>query len=186
MSLPSIAPLVAAFLLLAGPSARPVQRDRPIPTDDAYVQGIPLCLSCQFGSSPVLRVINSYRGLSQSYLKFDIRHPSRGGLRRATLRLFVLDPSVDGMEVHNVPDTSWTEDTIVWSNRPAPDPEFVAFSAPRAGWISVDVTSILPPGGGVVSIAITGAVDTALDSAEFSAKEGPHPPKLLAVWSGHA
>ena len=70
-----------------------------------------------FGTTPTLDVDGS--PVIESYLRFPVTGLT-GTVRRATLRLWVTDKSVDGPAVYPT-GTAWTETGITWNtpSRPA-------------------------------------------------------------------
>ena len=117
-----------------------------------------------------------------SYMKFDIQSLA-GTVVSATLRLYAINGSVDGVAVYSVSEnlegsgTAWTESNITWNNAP-----FIgglpidSVSQVQIGtWVELDVTSVIV-GNGVVSFGLANDGD---DSARFNSKEGANKPELV-------
>jgi chitodextrinase len=79
-----------------------------------------------------------------SYLRFTV--PATGTVARATLRLYVADPSHDGPAVVST-GASWSESQLTWNNRPAAGATLADVGAVAAGWLEYDVTSAVTAGG---------------------------------------
>jgi hypothetical protein len=91
-----------------------------------------------------------------SYLRFDVQGTS-GAIGSATLRLFALSSSSDGIEVHGVASNGWSETGITYNNAPAMGGVVGSSGGYGAGqWLEIDVTSLVN-GNGPVSLAFTAA-----------------------------
>jgi hypothetical protein len=135
------------------------------PSADAYVsQTRP---TVNFGSAKEL-LAGSRPKLRRSYLRFDVANLS-GTVAKATLRFYSNNANQTGFAVHAVPDTSWNEQTITYTN--APPPGAVVATVPPVvadTFTSVDVTGLVT-GEGVVSLAMTAADRLRLASRESGA-----------------
>ncbi len=117
---------------------------------------------------------------SYGYLLYDLS-ALEGTVTSAVLALHARDVSEatgDGGTVYAVSDTSWTEDSLTWNNRPSFGAAVASFPAVQSGDdIEIDVTSAVSAGGRVAfALATTGD-----NSAHFSSKEdgdGSHAPLL--------
>lgn len=79
------------------------------------------------------------------YVKITVSGVSN--IQSARLHLHSNDET-DTINVHPVADTSWTEGSLNWDNRPAHDAAIAASAAPVAGtWFSFDVTSLVTANG---------------------------------------
>lgn len=106
----------------------------------------------------------------RSYVMFDLSHLS-GRVISATLTLTAQDDSSaagDGGTVYAVSDTSWEEETLAWSARPALGSALDSFGAVSEGQqIALDVTAGTSVGGRVAfAIASDGT-----NGAHFCSKE---------------
>lgn len=74
----------------------------------------------------------------------------------AKLRLFVTDLSPSGGQFRHVPDNSWAEGSVTWSNAPAASSTNTAsLGAVSTGtWVKVDVFSLVK-GDGTYSLRIS-------------------------------
>jgi PKD repeat protein len=113
-------------------------------------------------------------GLWRSFLRFDVAGLSKPVVR-ATLRLYVDNPSDDGGAVSAV-STSWSEGAITWSTAPPLGATLASFGAVAAGgWVEVDVTSAVT-GNGSYAFGL-GSAST--DSVYYGSRESAHPPQLV-------
>src|SRR3954447_5602426 len=110
----------------------------------------------------------------RAYLRFTVAGLS-GPLTPATLRVNAASASKSAVTVRRVSGDSWAEQSLTWSNAP-PLPAASAASSTgfSAGWVAIDVTSLVT-GNGVVSLAITETSRTAvsLRSREAGAATAP-------------
>jgi len=109
------------------------------PVDDAYVAGeLP---NDNFGSDILLDADAS--PVRESYLKFDLRPLASQGVSQATLRMYVTNGSGGAFELRDVSDSSWTEASITFNNKPAKGNVIAGFTPGTATgrWLDVDVTS---------------------------------------------
>ena len=107
----------------------------------------------------------------EAYLKFDLQ--TLGGLdvSVAKLRMFVSDTTNNPQNIRPVADDSWTEQTITFNNRPAMGAPVWIFAPNSAGWLEIDLTSLVAnDAGSIMSLAIdsTGSNAYAFNSAEAS------------------
>ncbi|MDZ7343173.1 MAG: DNRLRE domain-containing protein [candidate division KSB1 bacterium] len=156
------------------------------PLHDAYVR-----LSSPdrgYGITPALlqRVTDSET--IYTYLKFQVAALS-GTVTRATLRLYVTDPSDDGGAVYAVSNhlrgttTEWTETNLNWNKAPVIDGTPISASGPVSidTWIEFDVTSAIV-GHGTYSF---GLKNTSSNVVNYSSKEGGNPPVLVIQTTGN-
>jgi len=115
------------------------------PTDDAKVTSLG---DYNYGSSDNLRAryFSSDGTKDPSFLKFDISTiPSGAFIDSAILKLYctyrVSTTSV--VYCYSVTDDSWSEDTLVWSNKPAEVDLLDQVTLSTTGWKSWDVTSFV-------------------------------------------
>ncbi len=128
-----------------------------------------------FGQTTELRAKTQAGSSFQSLLTFDLAALS-GIPTSARLRLFVTDESNSGGSLYRVPNT-WSESTIVWSNKPALPATSLATagSAPAGTWVEFDVSSAIL-GPGTVSFALAGGTT---NSVLYWSREGTNPPELV-------
>jgi hypothetical protein len=113
----------------------------------------------------------------ESYLRFDL-----GGvtapIQRATLRLYVVDPSPDGPQLF-LTDTAWTEGGITWNQRPARIGTAVGdLGAVTVNtWVEYDVTAHVR-GKSSIGFAL---IPASQDGVDFSSRTGAQPPQLVIV-----
>ena len=90
------------------------------PTDDAHVKSA--WADRSYGGQNHIRLRDHASGY-RSYVKFDVNGIDEP-VTRATLRLYVVDPSRDGGTVyavsnmHQGTNTAWTQDELTWNNAP--------------------------------------------------------------------
>jgi hypothetical protein len=115
-----------------------------------------------------------------AYFTFDLSSLS-GTVISATLKLSVTgDGSVDGGSVSSVSDTSWTESTLTYNNRPAISAPVVSIGAAPANQpVTVDVTSAVTTNG-ILGLAVA---STNGDGVSYASRESSMSP-LLTVTVG--
>ncbi len=126
-----------------------------------------------FGTDVQLIADNS--PVKASLLKFSVT--GVGPVKTARLRLYCVDPSDRGGDLHLVRDSSWAETSVTWNTAPAADSGLLGSlgAVATGGWYEFDVGSIVT-GDGTYSFEIT---STSADGAHYSSKEGAQPPQLL-------
>jgi hypothetical protein len=95
---------------------------------------------------------------------------------RVRLRVFATTRSTTAVTIRAVGSATWGENTITWSNAPAPGAtvgSHPAFASP--GWIEVDVTPLVS-GNGPVSLLID---TTSTTSSAYASRETTTKPQLL-------
>lgn len=134
------------------------------------------------GRETTLRVRNAPGGRYRSYLRFDLTAAS-GSVRTAKLRLYCTDGSPSGGRVFVIPNSSWSETEIVWTNQPAATGTRLATLGPVTAnsWVEIDVTAAVVTGRMNVFALREG---TSSDSAYYSSREGAQPPELVLSTSG--
>jgi hypothetical protein len=177
-----------------------IQSDSVGVSDDIFVLGTPLSTSSvnvfvpiadaqvkstnptnNYGSDEELR-LREGDPAHNSYLKFQVTDLN-GVVESATIRLYVTDSSNDGGSIYLVanehPDTNtaWTEDSLVWQNAPliSGNPLDTAEQAPRDAWVEFNVTEVIT-GDGIYSFGLSNSAES---SAQYSSREGIHPPELI-------
>ena len=146
------------------------------PTADARVSsGNP---SQNFGGSSTFRARLAPASTEQSYLRFLVGGLEDQRIVRATLRLFVTDPSVDGGSL-SVGPCGWDEATLTWANAPGLggtqlDAKTTVF--PQS-WVEFDASQLVK-GPGTWCFGLSSASS---NSVIYSSREGSHPPELVVV-----
>lgn len=140
------------------------------PAADAYVTAaIP---NTNFGGSQQIRFDASPD--VKGYLTFNVQGLN-APITRVKLRLYANSSSSKGSNVYGVPDSSWGERSITYTNAPALGNQIGAIGPFRSGtWIEVDVTAFVT-GNGTFSLALTGLNSTAVSlvSREGGAAKAP-------------
>ncbi len=104
-----------------------------------------------------------------------------GSVARARLRVYLQSKLTAGFSVYAVAPT-WTEKTLTWNSAPQPSGTPVSSGpVPAAGWVEIDVTSLIPPGSPTLSVAL---ISTSGTSVSVSSRETTNKPNLLVDWSG--
>lgn len=165
--------LVLAFLVgnaMAAESSASIQSDPNIvvlnPVADAYVAvGWP---NMNFGDQFVL---NAYgNGDKISYLRFDLSGLRGRVVQSARLRVHVRNPSKDLMQVREVDDVAWEENSITYYNRPDLRSLVNSFETRESrDWHEVDLTTSIGTHNGLpysIAIVNTGYDPMGLDSRE--------------------
>ena len=142
-----------------------------------------------YGSKNQIRTRDKSSKTLYSYLKFHV-NGLNGTVQSATLRLYVIDPTVEGSTVYEASNdyistsTPWTEDGINGNNAPA----ITGSSLDSAGdpnedvWVEFDVTLVVT-GNTTYSFALKG---NSVNSVKYSSKEGDFPPELVVVTNSNA
>jgi hypothetical protein len=126
-----------------------------------------------YGTATVLMVDTS--PMAESYLRFDVAGLS-GPIQKATLRLWVLDPTTNGPPVYSCGSATWTETGITWNAKPAAtSPRDDKGSIAAGVWIEYDVTPFVT-GNGSLCLALSPQSSNGLD---LSSREGANPPQLV-------
>lgn len=104
-----------------------------------------------------------------------------GSVVRARLRVYLQSKLTTGFTVSAVAPT-WTEKSLTWNSAPQPTGNPVPSGAvPAAGWVEIDVTSLIQPGSPTLSVALLSSSGT---SVSVSSRESANRPALLVDWSG--
>ncbi|TMB69622.1 MAG: DNRLRE domain-containing protein, partial [Chloroflexi bacterium] len=137
------------------------------PVDDAYVAGdLP---ADNFGSDPSLSVDAS--PVRESYIKFDLRPFAGQSVSKATLRMFVTNGSGGAVNLNAVSDSTWTEGSITFGNKPAKGAVLKTFTpgTTTSVWLQIDVTSaVASKAGSLMSAALD---TTSSDGFAFNSSE---------------
>ncbi|KQY55586.1 MULTISPECIES: DNRLRE domain-containing protein [unclassified Nocardioides] len=147
-------------------------------TDDATIhQGQP---TTNFGGADRL-LVDSSPAVLNSLVRFSVTGVAGRQVQRATLRLYVLDPTEMGGAVSGTSDTTWSEQTVTWNTAPAAGPTVGTLPGVQAGsWYEVDVTDLVT-GDGAVSLRITPMSTNGADYASSEYPGGLGPALVLRV-----
>ena len=165
--------------LVATPTSTSVTSTTTTFTSDADSYVDASAVNTNYGGSTQLRIDNS--PIVRDYLRFNVRGLS-GVVSKATLRIYASSSSAAGYQVYLVPDTSWGEMSINYTNAPTLGGLAGSFGAFGAGvWTTVDITSFIT-GNGTVSLAMTALNSTAVS---FVSREGGvNAPQLVITTGG--
>ena len=155
------------------------------PSDDALVKSA--WADRSYGDQNHIRLRDHASGY-RSYVKFDVNGIDEP-VTRATLRLYVVDPSRDGGTVYSVSNmhqgtnTAWTQDELTWNNAPLlPSTYLDSVGEVFEGtWVEFDVTAAVS-GNGTHSFGLSSASG---NSAMYSSTEGRFPPQLVILSSAN-
>jgi hypothetical protein len=143
------------------------------PTDDTWVTvSSP---TSNKGADGALRVASAAQ--RESFLKFTVSGISQS-INSATLRLYSVSVA-QTVNCRSVADTSWTETSVTYNNRPAMGNVVDSQTAVAGTWTEYDVTSYVS-GNGTYAFGLegTGGIQ------DFSSKEGANPPELVINYGG--
>lgn len=146
------------------------------PSADSFVDGsTKSSRATNYGASDLLKV--GLGGKKFSFVKFDLSS-LKGNVGLAKLKVYVSQGNKGAFVIRNVPDTSWTESGITWSNQPNNDKTIVGgFENPKNGqWVEIDITSYLKNySGKVVSMNLRSNGDNEIT---LNSKNSSNPPEL--------
>ncbi|HLK99467.1 MAG TPA: DNRLRE domain-containing protein, partial [Myxococcaceae bacterium] len=114
----------------------------------------------------------------EAFLRFDVSGLNGATVRRATLRLYAVNPTSDGPEVYAT-SSGWSETGLTWSNRPARAgvPSADSGAIAQEAWVALDVTPLVRADGAVSFVLL----HTYSDGAEFLAREAGRNPAQLVL-----
>ncbi len=146
-------------------------------SEDAYVDGAKP--SSTLGTRPDLRVDAS--PVQRTYLKFQVTGVGTRAPTTQTLRVHAGSGLAAGFDVRAVPDNSWTEKGITYSNAPSVG-ALLATSGPvtSGSWVEIPVTGLIS-GDGTYTLALVARSTTAL---RLDARESGTSAQLLADTTG--
>jgi hypothetical protein len=150
------------------------------PTADAYVDSSNA--TTNFGTATVLQQMSPGTSTKVTYLKFVVSGLP-GAPTSATLNLTSEVTGQTASKVFAVSDTSWTEQTITWNNRPAPGSTSIGSTgALTSGQMtSAVLANNAITGDGTYSFAVTNGA-TAVRTFD-SKEQGPKAPTLVLNFS---
>jgi hypothetical protein len=116
-----------------------------------------------------LRVDNDVGFRAESHLRFTVTGVT-GFVREARLRLYALNPTVDGPALHGTA-SAWDEATLSWSNRPASTsgPYHDTGAINTGEWVDINALPIVT-GNGTFTFALKA---TSGDGNGFASRETP-------------
>ncbi|MDY7229159.1 DUF7594 domain-containing protein [Hyalangium rubrum] len=128
------------------------------------------------GSASQFKVDGGPRG--EAFLRFDVSGVGNATVRRATLRLYAVNPTSDGPEVYAT-STTWTESGLTWNNRPprVGIPSADAHAIPQEAWVGFEVTPHVRGDGAVAFLML----QTGSDGVEFLSREAGRNPAQLVL-----
>jgi hypothetical protein len=128
---------------------------------------------------------DKYNTGMNGFLMFDIDTAGLGILS-ATLKLYCSHRDIT-LKIHDVADTTWTENSLTWNNQPSLGSNIVTRAVGTDVWEAFDVTGSVPSSGRVCF----GLTSTVASYSNVDTKDGANPPVLeleLAVdandWDG--
>ena len=156
----------------AAPAGSTPQRLVLAPRADAYVDAANPTTS--FGLEPDL-LVDRAPDAYQTTLRFDVPTLT-APVQRATLRLYVTNPSPNGPAIH-VTTNTWSETRVNWETRPRAGTLVANPANIPTGWLELDVTRAITRAG-EISFLLVPEHD---DGADFDSREGTRPPELVVV-----
>ncbi len=144
------------------------------PVQDTHVvQGAP---DSNYGSNALLALRSGkYTNAMNGYIMFDV-DVGNLAIVSAKLKLYCTRQSFN-MTIRDVADTSWTEATLTWNNRPAMGTNSLTQAVGTNLWEAFDVSGFVVRNG-LVGFGLTSDLAS---YANVDAKEGSHPPVLEIV-----
>lgn len=147
-----------------------------LPTADTYVtRRRP---NANYGSASILKIDGS--PIEASYLKFDLSPLTFSKIISTKLRFRVSNSSISAQSIKKVLDTSWSETSLTYQNRPALTETLGSIPSPSLSgtWREVDVAPSLAPS----LILSLGIESTGSDGLDFSSKDSSYPPQLIVTY----
>jgi hypothetical protein len=130
-----------------------------------------------YGTQATLLVDSS--PVKRTYLRFDASGVP-GTIVGARLRLSNKTAHSVGIVVRPVVSVTWPETTTTWRNAPPLATGAVSSGSLPAGWVELDVTSVLRWSNRLVSLALTTTSKTGLT---FDSRSTARPPQLIVTTS---
>jgi PKD repeat protein len=147
------------------------------PSDDTYANSSsPTQVN---GNTNNLRVRAGSTNL-HTYLRFTVS--GVGSISDARVRLWVLEPGVDGGGLQQTTTTAWSEGSLNWTNRPAPTGPVLdtAGAAATGTWVELDVSAVVTGDGTYSFVLINGANDL-VRYASSEASNAAQRPQLVVT-----
>jgi len=145
------------------------------PTDDTYANKNNR--DTNYGSDTDVQTHNNAKW---SFLQFTVSDIA-GDVNEATLRVYCFDNNSDTVNVKEVSDNNWDEDSLTWNDKPDLDSEIDDQVVSSTGWVEFDVSSYID-GNGTFSF---GMDQDGSDKNKFYSKEydsGSHSPELIVTY----
>jgi hypothetical protein len=136
------------------------------PSADAYT--FKNSKNANFGSATTLLVDASPE--ARAYFKFSVSGIASKAVVSAKLRLFAVDPSDAGGQLHRVTSTSWSETGIKWTNQPSFSAAILGSIGAVVGgaWYEIDVKPVIT-GDGTYAFALE---SSSTNGADYVSREG--------------
>lgn len=132
-----------------------------------------------YGNATTLLVDGS--PAARTFFKFAVTGIGTKQVVSAKLRVYAVDPSDAGGNLHRVPTTTWSETSIKWNNAPAYNAAILgSIGAVVSGsWYEIDVTNQIA-GDGTLSFALE---SSSANGADYRSREGgaATAPRLVIV-----
>ena len=115
------------------------------------------------------------------YMKFDVDDVVNKSIESVKLRAYSIEGGDSGGSIHQVNDSSWTEGSLNWNNRPV----YQAGSLAEFGkvetdqWYEIDLSSLDIPANGVVTLAIVADKDDRIRYQSKDKEDGNYAAELL-------
>lgn len=139
--------------------------------------------STNYGASTTLRADGASDPDVQSYLRFTVSGAT-GTVQSAKLRLYTSNGTANGPAVYAAANSTWSETTVTWSNRPGPTGSASDNKASIGSgvWVEYDVKPLLAASGnGTYSFVL---MPESSDGVELHAREGANKPQLVVTLGG--
>jgi hypothetical protein len=115
-----------------------------LPVDDAYVNRANPNTTYSWDNS-----MNLKRGNREAYVKFDLSGLTlSANVSKAFFKFYIAFMKTDlmGLQLFEVPDDTWVEDTLTWNNKPSTvgtriDGTYYVVPSDLPTWIELDITS---------------------------------------------
>ena len=152
--------------------------------EDAFVRGGNAYKDLNYGTSDTLHVQDggSNPTRREAYLKFDLSSIT-DSVTVATLKLYPFEVAGSGPIEHAIwymnRDTTWSESTITWLNKPAPTSLIGTWSPVQGSVVSIDVTSFVEDvrttaDDSLLSFQVVSNTVSSSDWALYSSREHPN------------
>ena len=152
------------------------------PVADAYV--ISSSASSNYGTSVSLRVDSS--PVTRSYLRFTVSGLGGAAVQSAMLRIYANSANTTGFSVLALSNNTWAENTITYSNAPAPGSVIGNSSSfAAASWVQVDISSYIKAEG-TYNLVLTTSNSTNTNLASREDTAGHAPQLVITPASGGA
>src|SRR5262245_35796276 len=131
-----------------------------------------------YGSTTTLRADSDSGAQIQSYVRFSVTGVS-GTIQSATLRLYATSDGTPNGPVVNTANSTWSESTITWNNRPALTSGALGNTGAIGtnSWVEYNVAAAVT-GNGTFTFAL---VADSTDGVTFSSRQGSTPPQLVVT-----